>query len=223
MKRIHVLAIVALLVLGSAMSASAVVINDPWPAGGGGAEADLYDIVQNPLFGSLPNFGSSQNFVNNYGTLQTLPGGSGRITAYAKYASFTQRPGIYQSQVPGNSALFPAPFPVGANGIFAVNLPYFAGVSQYGFLDELNNGQYRIYTEPNLNAGGLTNAVIIPITANHMIVAFEDGAGASLLGDKDYNDLVLNVTTCATPVPPTALLIGSGLLGLIGFRRFKKS
>ena len=225
MKRIYILGIAVLLVLSGALAANAVVINDPWPSPPvAGQEVNLFDIVQTANFGSLPNFGSSQAFVNNYGILQTLPPGFGTITAYAKYAGFTQQPGIYQSQVPGNNIMFGAPdFPAGPNGNFAVNYG-FGALPPFGFLDDLNNGQYRIYTEPNLNAGNLTNAVIIPITANHMIVAFEDGAGVGHPGDQDYNDLVLNVTfTPSAPIPGSLLLLGSGILGMMGIGIRRKS
>ena len=45
------------------------------------------------------------------------------------------------------------------------------------------------------------------------------------LGDMDYNDLVLHVSRTPDPVPlpPTALLLGSGLVALVGLRRWRKN
>ncbi len=51
------------------------------------------------------------------------------------------------------------------------------------------------------------------------IVAFEDGGSSQPLGDMDYNDLVLNMTFTQVPLPPSMVLMGSGLLGLVAWRR----
>jgi hypothetical protein len=45
-------------------------------------------------------------------------------------------------------------------------------------------------------------------------------------GDKDYQDMIVKLVTSSgftpVPVPPSALLLGSGLLGLVGLRKVRK-
>jgi len=48
------------------------------------------------------------------------------------------------------------------------------------------------------------------------------GGGFSLEGGKSLTSGGYGVAP-AVPIPPTVLLLGSGLLGLVGWRRFRKS
>ena len=59
--------------------------------------------------------------------------------------------------------------------------------------------------------------------AGDYLVAFEDGDSHQPLNDMDYNDLVFVVQANAVPIPPSVILLGSGLLGLVGLRRLRKS
>jgi hypothetical protein len=225
MKKLGIFVMAAIMVMGLALSAQAVTINDPWPADGSGPELNLYQIVSNSLFGSL-TFASSNAFASAYPVVETIPGGVPFIlTAYATFADFQQNPGAYfagdTSILQYFSPTFTAAFPADTDGIFAVTdwvNTFTTGV--IGIFDDTTaSGGDIKYTELALNSGALSqsNGLIFQISATQYIIAFEDGAGAGSLGDMDYNDLVLNVTT--VPLPPSTLLLGSGLLGLVAWRR----
>jgi hypothetical protein len=230
MKMIGVFALAAIMVMGLTMSAQAVpTISDPWnPVTG--AEKNLYQIFANPLFNG-GSFANSQAIANTVPIVETLPSFSQfTITAFAKFAGFTQNPGAYGAVDPTILTYFSTvthAFPATTNGIFAINdWPLYLGIMPHGYFDDTTaSGGDINYTQLALNSGGLSqsNGLIFQITPTHYIVAFEDGAGVNSLGDKDYNDLVLNVNTAPVPIPPSALLIASGLLGLVGFRRLRKS
>jgi hypothetical protein len=233
MKKIGVFALAAIIVLGLTMSAQAVsTISDPWnPVTG--AEKNLYQIFADPLFNG-GSFANSQAIANTVPIVETFPGGltNFTVTAYAKYASFQQNPGAYFSGTPGTTQFFSTltnAFPANGSGIFAIN-DWPSGLPTNGvvglFDDTRVSGGNVLYTELAANFGGAlgqSNGLIFEISPTHYIVAFEDGAGSRInLGDRDYNDLVLNVTVDPVPVPPSVILMVSGLLGLMGLRRFRK-
>jgi hypothetical protein len=226
-KKLTAILIAALLLVGAlALSASALTINN-----GPANETPLYTIFNNFLGASLT---SNAQLVATYTTvLETLPGPTSTqnfvVDAYATFAAYTQDPGFYQKGVATPITPLGSPFPTtpGANTIVDLlsSAIAFSPTTDFGFADITSGGGTK-YTELNLNSGNpsQSNGLIFQITPSQWIVAFEDGASNQPLGDMDYNDLVLRVAVTApatqAPIPPSGLLLGSGILGLIGLRRW---
>ena len=209
------LVVTVILVLGMAFSCPALTITDQ------NYEVNLYKIV-NSWLGT--NFISSQSMVTASGVTiyETLGAGSYEITDYATYALSTQTFGWYADPGIGNSKnqlLFGDP-----DGTYTLGAPIvFAPASGFGFYDT-PSGSGTKYTEYALNPGypgsGQSNGLILKILSPldsqyHYIIFFE----ALNMGDRDYNDLVLNAKANAVPEPCTVLLVSSGFIGLAGFRR----
>lgn len=215
-RSLGICALATITLLALALAAQAVTILDP-----DNGEKNLYEIVAHPAFGSLTGFGdSSQKFADSYPIVQTLPANvTYNLKAYAKYSSITQDPGTYNPATNVFLSNSLTGSPITTVGISPANIT-FQETSPFGFFDRLNGGPNLVFANDNPNQGG-GNGVIFQISPTHWIVAFEDGGLGSVLGDEDYNDLVLNVT--AVPLPPSSLLLGSGLLGLAFWRRFRKS
>jgi hypothetical protein len=111
---------------------------------------------------------------------------------------------------------------VGANVTNFNNIPYNFFGFYYGFGDPA--AQTILYSYDGLNTPQKlgTAAILAYKTPSGDAWAF----GCDDLGvDKDYNDMVIKVESIhpAVPLPPSVLLMGSGLLGLVGLRRYRKS
>jgi len=138
---------------------------------------------------------------------------NGGAAVEAKFAGFTQTLGIYTDLGIGNvqTVLFgpisTGGFLTGITASFDPNVPFgwFTDPSGSGpfFSENFTDGgfdHFRTYTTP---------------IAGELLVMTEDLPGG---GDNDFVDLVFSVTNAAPiPEPGTFLLMGTGLIGLIGY------
>ena len=154
-------------------------------------------------------------------------------TAQAKYAGFDQNFGyIPDLGAPGfDDDSFVPLFPVTGNGINLGAPTASLSSGPFNFLWALDPSGAPLWTsEPSQNDDGIDHMVTWLITGNsgkpgnifgNWVIGWEDLPQG---GDRDFNDLVVEVGhKNPVPEPTTMLLLGVGLIGLVGFRRkFKK-
>jgi hypothetical protein len=84
-------------------------------------------------------------------------------------------------------------------------------------------------SRPSQNRDSLDHMVTWQILGNEgnpdnnvgaFVIAWEDLRGG---GDRDFNDLIVEVDIASAPIPASVWLLGSGLLGLGGIARRKKA
>lgn len=219
MKRIAILAGTALVVVLTAPSAKAALTpissapsGELSLLGSGGILDALYGLS------NLQRIGDS--FKGNQ--LWELTSGAGSVTAVAKFAGFNQEFGVVPD---ANGGTFMSLFTVSAN------IDPLGGPGPSILLPTTLTGPFRFANDPSgaplwssrqsdNSDGGLDHMVAWKIIGTgNFVLAWEDLAG---LGDKDYNDLVVEVRGAApaTPEPGTLLLVGMGLMGIgVGVRR----
>ena len=114
------------------------------------------------------------------------------------------------------------PGPV-SNSVAAMQIPSSAAASfdQYVYVDpptpDLTGWYYRIVLNCMPGSGLFTDSTSDPMLSGYFMWERLPGMG--------YSATVIGGQACPTPVPPppSAILFGSGLLGLVGWRRLKKN
>ncbi len=100
--------------------------------------------------------------------------------------------------------------------------------STFGFYIETSSSK-KFYSDYAQNSDGQADHMVAfagtganGLSVNHSILAFEDAPSTSW--DYDYNDMVIMVESMSpVPEPTTMLLFGTGLAGLAGVARRKRS
>ncbi len=223
MKKIGIFALAAIMVMGLALSAQATTILTPWAPNGpqGTSEVNLYAIVSGWTGETILNVD-----LEGAANLGTLGAGCYDLLEYATYAGYSQT-----LTVPTDNHLAITP-PSKFNSADVAFAPIqFTQASSFAFTDGSNSFTSLLATD---GSGALDRlpgliidlGVINPALTGQYLVAFEDGDASNFSngvfhGDQDYNDMVGLVRECPVPVPPSVLLMGSGLLGLglVGWRR----
>lgn len=168
---------------------------------------DDLDKIWNPANGTATTRAMRADFAQDFGYIPDL--NSDNIFDESFVSLFTMPGFTYETGLDGPGASFDS--------------------GEVNFLMALKSGAEPMWTsQPDQNSDALDHMVTWLITGNegnpdnvigNRVIAWEDLTGG---GDRDFDDLVVEINVGAVPIPAAAWLFGSGLLGLVGIARRKK-
>jgi uncharacterized protein DUF4114 len=156
---------------------------------------------------------------------------NGSTTVIAKFAGYTQEFGyIPDLNNPGfsdDSFMWLLTVPGGTNGIGLGGPSATLTSGNVNFLWALDPSGAPLWTSlESQNSDGLDHMTTWLITGGsgntpgNWVIAWEDLPGSLADGsDRDFNDLVLEVSIRPVPIPAAIYLLGAGFVGLVGLRR----
>jgi hypothetical protein len=233
------LLLTGIFILAVAVSAQATINQYINFGNGNGTEENLWNIISGWTGQNV-----TQSMLEGATTQTTIPNiGQGyQIIAYAQWAAYTQQFGVYAGNTTAPTSA-PGPNPrvtLTSGGDFTtgflstpIKLSPLAGfpnaTAPLAFYDAADSIATPLNTQLVYTSGlgtypgtSFVSGLIFNLSTllgpayNGYIVAFEDGDGTPPTGDWDYNDFVAYIRP--VPLPPSALLLGTGLLGLVGLR-----